>query len=304
VKRPPLLTPARLRDGLSLPSLDDSADKDARGRVLIVGGCTENPGGLLLAAEAAVRAGAGKLQLATAGSVAAAVAIAVPEARVFAFPAAGAEGVHPKAAGDLAERADRVDALLIGPGLVDEEAAARLTRGVLKRITKPAVVLDAGGLAALRDEPRALAHLDGRAVLTPHAGEMAQLLDVDRDEVEAGPEAAAQRAVEAFGAVVALKGSETIIAAPDGSLFRYTGGGVGLATSGSGDVLGGIVAGLLARGADPVRAAAWGVYLHGEAGNALARRLGTVGFLARELPGEVPRILHRTSSAPPLGRTR
>jgi hydroxyethylthiazole kinase-like uncharacterized protein yjeF len=301
VKNPPELSPARLRT-LPLPSLDDDADKEARGRVLIVGGSTENPGGLLLAAESAMRAGAGKLQLATADSIAAAVAIAVPESRVFAFRDAASEGLHPRAAGDVAERADRVDALLIGPGLVDEDAAARLARGVLKRVTRPAVVLDAGGLAALRDEPRALAHLEGRAVLTPHAGEMAQLLEMERDEVEADPRAAARRAAEAFGAVVALKGSETHIVAPDGRVFRYSGGRVGLATSGSGDVLGGIVVGLLARGADPLHAAAWGVYLHGEAGNALARRYGSVGFLARELPGEVPLILHRVSSSSPAKR--
>ena len=295
--RPQAITPARLR-GLPLPRLDGSADKEARGRVLIVGGCAENPGGLLLAAEAALRAGAGKLQLATAEAIAPAVAVAVPEARVFGVAAAGPEGLHRKAAGRIAEHADRVDALLIGPGLLDEEEAARLAREVLRRIEKPAVVLDAGGLAALRGHPDALAQLGGRAVLTPHAGEMAQLLGMERDAVEADPVAAARRAVEAFGAVVALKGPETIVAAPDGSVLRYAGGDVGLATSGSGDVLGGIVVGLLARGADPLRAAAWGVFLHGEAGNALARRHGDVGFLARELAAEVPRILHRTSSAP------
>lgn len=293
--RPPSITPARLRT-LPLPRLDESADKEARGRVLIVGGSAENPGGLLLAAEAALRAGAGKLQLAAPDPVAAAVGIAVPEARVFAVRAGGAEGVDPRAAKEIAERAERVDALLIGPGLLDEDAAGRLSREVLKRIGKPAVVLDAGGLAALRDDPRALARLEGRAVLTPHAGEMAQLLEMERDEVEADPASAARRAAERFGATVALKGSETTIAAPDGRMLRYTRGGVGLGTSGSGNVLGGIVAGLLARGADPLRAAAWGVFLHGEAGNALARRHGTVGFLARELPAEVPRIIHRVQS--------
>jgi len=296
VKRPPAITPARLRQ-LPLPALDDSADKEARGRVLVVGGSAQNPGGLLLAAEAALRAGAGKLQLAAADAIAMMVAMAVPEARVFAFAGAGAEGVDPGAAKGIAERADAVDALLIGPGLVDEEAAGRLAAGVLKRIAKPAVVLDAGGLAALRRDPRALGHLEGRAVLTPHAGEMAQLLKMERDDVEADPVAAARRAAEAFGATVALKGAETIIAAPDGSMLRYTRGGVGLGTSGSGDVLAGIVAGLLARGADPLRAAAWGVFLHGEAGNALARRHGPVGFLARELAAEVPRIMRRASSA-------
>lgn len=293
--RPQAITPARLRR-LPLPRLDAGADKEARGRVLIVGGSAQNPGGLLLAAEAALRAGAGKLQLATAESIAVMVGMAVPEARVFGVPAHGMDGLAGKAAGPVAERAERVDALLMGPGLVDEDAAGRLARGVLRRIARPAVVLDAGGLAALREDPDALRHLDGRAVLTPHAGEMAQLLGMERDAVEADPVAAARRAAEAFGAVVALKGAETTVAAPDGTLLRYAGGGVGLATSGSGDVLGGIVAGLLARGADPLRAAAWGVFLHGEAGNALARRHGEVGFLARELAGEVPRILHRASS--------
>lgn len=292
---PPTLTPAVLRD-LALPPLDGSADKDARGRVLIVGGCSENPGGLLLAAEAALRSGAGKLQLATGDDVAPAVAVAVPEARVFALAAAGTGGIDPKASATIAERAERVDALLIGPGLVDEDAAAPFARGVLKRVTRPAVVLDAGGLAALWEDAGALAKLDGRAVLTPHGGEMARLLGMERAEVEADPEAAARRAVDAFGAVVALKGADTIIAAPDGRTLCYTGGSVGLATSGSGDVLGGIIAGLLARGAEPLVAAAWGVYLHGEAGNALAARYGAVGLLARELPAEVPRILHRTSA--------
>jgi ADP-dependent NAD(P)H-hydrate dehydratase len=298
VRRPPALTPARIR-GLPLPALDDSADKEARGRVLLVGGCAENPGGLLLAAEAAMRAGAGKLQLATVNSVSLAIAVAVPEARVYAFPGSGTEGIDPRAAKGIAELADAADALLVGPGLLDEEVGARLTRGVLKRIRRPAVVLDAGGLAALRGDPRALAHLEGRAVLTPHAGEMAQLLGMERDAVEADPDDAARRAAMTFGATVALKGPETVIAAPDGAAFRYTRGGAGLGTSGSGDVLGGIVAGLLARGADPLRAAAWGVFLHGEAGNALALRHGAIGLLARELAAEVPRILHRTQSTRP-----
>ncbi len=293
---PTSITAESLR-GMPLPSLDDDADKEARGRVLIVGGALENPGGLLLAAVAALRAGAGKLQLATAEALAPMVGIAVPEARVFGVAASGSDGLDRKAAATIAEKADRANALLMGPGLIDEDAAGRLAREVLRRIEKPALVLDAGGLAALREDPGALAHLEGRAVLTPHAGEMAQLLGMERDEVEADAPSAARRAVEAFGAVVALKGPETIIAAPDGSMLRYTGGGVGLATSGSGDVLGGIVAGLLARGADPLRAAAWGVFLHGEAGNVLAERYGDVGFLARELPGEVPGILRRVSAA-------
>lgn len=284
------VTPALLRR-LALPSLDDEADKDARGRVLLVGGCAENPGGLMLAAEAAMRAGAGKLQLATTHAVSVPIAVAVPEARVFGHPGKP-DSISPRAAQEIAERANRVNALLVGPGLVDEDAAARLARGILRELEHPAVVLDAGGLAVLREDPDAAKHLDGRVVLTPHGGEMAQLLDMERGAVEADPETAARKAVARFGTVVALKGPRTIIVGPEGTAYQYDGGGVGLATSGSGDVLGGIVAGLLARGAEPVAAAVWGVYLHGEAGNALARRTGAVGFLARELPAEVPAILH------------
>ena len=96
-----------------------------------------------------------------------------------------------------------------------------------------------------------------------------------------------------FNAVIVLKGATSWIATPDGALYRYQGGNVGLATSGSGDTLAGIVAGLSARGAPPVNAVAWGVYLHGSAGRARARRMGELGFLARELLAEIPPLLRR-----------
>jgi ADP-dependent NAD(P)H-hydrate dehydratase len=111
--------------------------------------------------------------------------------------------------------------------------------------------------------------------------------------VEAAPAELALGAAKQFGAVVVLKGSTSWIATPDGSLYRYDGGNVGLATSGSGDTLAGIVAGLSARGAPPLEAVAWGVYLHGSAGRALARRMGALGFLARELLAEIPPLLRR-----------
>jgi len=128
-------------------------------------------------------------------------------------------------------------------------------------------------------------------VLTPHAGEMASLLDIDKRDVEADPPAAARLAAERFGAVVALKGAESWIADPGGALLYYRGGSVGLGTSGSGDTLAGIVTGLAARGAEPVAGAAWGVWAHGAAGRVLARRTAAVGFLARELLAEIPALV-------------
>jgi hydroxyethylthiazole kinase-like uncharacterized protein yjeF len=200
-------------------------------------------------------------------------------------------GIAARAAADVAERAEQVDALLVGPGMVDERAVAAFLARLLPAVSRPVVVLDAGALPPLAESRDALHHLGGRAILTPHAGEMASLLEVEKSEVERDPAAAARRAARALRAVVALKGPETLVAEPSGVLHRYARGHVGLATSGSGDTLAGVVAGLAARGASPAQAAVWAVYLHGEAGNALARRIGRVGYLARELLDEIPPIM-------------
>jgi hydroxyethylthiazole kinase-like uncharacterized protein yjeF len=164
----------------------------------------------------------------------------------------------------------------------------------VRRIGDGAVlVLDAGAILALRHEPRLLGTLRGRAVLTPHAGEMASMLDLDKSTVEENPAEIARAAADRLGAVVALKGAESWIAEPDGTLYHYAGRNVGLATSGSGDTLAGIVVGLAARGASAAHAAVWGAYLHGAAGWVLARRVGPIGFLARELLDEIPPLMHR-----------
>jgi len=286
------LTPATLR-GIPLPEPDESGSKEERGRILIVGGERENPGAMLLSGTAALRAGAGKLRLATVRSIAVALGIAIPEARVFGLDETEHGAIDPAAADELLRVAGGVDALVLGPGMIDEASASKLTGAVLARVDGPAVALDAGAFPYLAANPDALLRLDGRAVITPHAGEMAKILGVEKAEVERDPLATARRAAEELGAVVALKGPDTFIAAPDGQAYRYANGGVGLATSGSGDVLAGIVGGLLARGADPLRAAAWAVYLHGEAGNALAAASGGIGYLARELPAEIPPLMDR-----------
>ena len=284
---------ARALRARPLPRPDEGGDKEDRGRTLVVGGAPTLPGALVLAGTAVLRAGAGKLQLATCRSVALHVGTAVPEALVVHLPESRGGGISAGAAGAIAERAEQADALLLGPGMVDERAIAALLGRLLPRVAKPVVVLDAGALAPLAHSPELLRDLGGRVVLTPHAGEMTSLLGVDKADVERDPAAAARRAAAELGAVVALKGAATLVADPDGALLRYEGGRVGLATSGSGDTLAGIVAGLVARGASPLDGAAWGVFLHGEAGNALARRVGPIGYLARELLDEVPPLMAR-----------
>lgn len=291
--RPVRITPGVL-GAWPLPQPADDDDKEARGRVLIIGGSTEIAGAVVLAATAALRAGAGKMQIATCRSVAPHVSMAVPEARVFALPETRAGGIAPAGLKLIEEQLTGAQAVLAGPGMIDEAATSRLMQDLLRRLEHATLVLDAGAFACLKGAPQSLARLRGRAVLTPHAGEMASLLGIEKSGVEAEPFETVRRAVSELNAVVALKGRETLIAAPASpNVYCNRAGNVGLATSGSGDTLSGIVAGLAARGATPFQAAVWGVHLHACAGDELARRTGTLGFLAREIPAEIPTLMSK-----------
>lgn len=291
--RPLLITPALLRRW-PLPQPDGDGDKEERGRVLIVGGASEMPGAVILAATAALRAGAGKLQIATCRSIAPVVAAAVPEARVFALPETKTGAIAANASAEIAALAEEVNATLIGPGMIDEKAVARLMKAVLPRMKGATLVLDAAALSCFNDSPEYLAKLDCKPMLTPHAGEMAKLLGVAKESVTREPLETARRAAIDLRAVVALKGAETFIAAHGSSkTYCNQAGNIGLATSGSGDVLSGIICGLIARGAPPLQAAVWGVYLHALAGEELAKKMGRLGYLARELPAEVPALMSK-----------
>jgi len=280
------ITPAFLRRR-PLP-LDARADKEQRGRVLVVGGTAQVPGAAILASIASLRAGAGKLQIAVPASIALHVAAAVPEALVIGLKERSGN-IARSAARDICSYANDAGAVALGPGM-SEGICTPLMCDVLKQLNVP-VVVDAGALSAC---PIA-GDLRGRAILTPHSGEMASLLERPREEIERQPQRFAQTAAQRFNAIVALKGPVTYVAAPDGRCLVNRNGHVGLATSGSGDALAGIIAGVLARGVEPLVAAAWGVYLHASAGQTLARRMG-IGFLAHELLAEIPPAMKRLSS--------
>jgi len=285
------VTPA-LMGRWALPQHDEGDDKEGRGRIFVVGGSAQIPGAILLAALASLRAGAGQLKIATAQSVAASIAVAVPEAWVLPLPESAEGGFDPACADEIAENANNANAVLFGPGMMDADATSRLLHAALPQIEKPTLVLDAAPLACLGDAPELLHSLNGNVIVTPHAGEMAAMLGRTKAEIKADPQAAALEAAAKLKAVVAMKGSQTFIAAPDGRVYLNRYGNIGLATSGSGDTLAGIIAGLAARGADPVQATVWGVYLHARAGDALAKRVGPLGFLARELLAEIPALMH------------
>ena len=273
-----------------LPALDGDTSKDGRGRVLVAGGAVDVPGALLLTGEAVLRVGAGKVRLATVDAAAPALGIAFPEAAVLALPTAHGE-IGFGASDLLAEHVARADTVVLGPGMGSSGAAEALVRGVAAIDSEAALLLDAAAVVGAAGLAEVLAPWRGRLVLTPHCGEMAGLCDCDVDAIKADPAGIARRIAADYGAVVVLKDAETVIATPDGALLHFCGGGPGLGTGGSGDVLAGAIAGLLARGAAPLVAAGWGVWLHGGAGRRLASEVGTVGFLGRELLALLPRLL-------------
>jgi hydroxyethylthiazole kinase-like uncharacterized protein yjeF len=275
---------ARLLRGMPLPEPDGG--KEQRGRVLAIGGSGTVPGALLLAGVAALRAGAGKLQLATTQAVAPGLALAVPEALVLGLPA-DAQGEIARGSPALDQALEGTDAALIGSGMRHVPATATLVQRVTRH-ARCTLVIDAGALMPdLRARPGA------PFVLTPHAGEMAKLSGMDKARVQREPQDLALAFARRTRSVLVLKGATTFVAAPDGRLWIHPGGCHGLGTSGSGDVLAGLVAGLAARGADAVQAALWGVFVHAQAGRALERSVGSLGFLAREIADRVPGILDR-----------
>lgn len=274
-----------------LPSHPDDGDKEDRGRLLVIAGSRELPGAAVLAGVAGLRAGAGKLQIATAASIAPAIGVTVPEARVVPHRETEEGCISPEEVEPILEMARSAQAVTIGCGLQHGPPLDRMLDALLaSRIDVP-LVLDAAVLGSLSGRADAVRAWNGGAILLPHAGEMARLLGCEREEINADPLRAARTAAERFGAVTLLKGEYSHIVSPDGQAFRYRGGGVGLATSGSGDTLAGIVGGLVARGANPLTATLWGVYLHGEAGRRLSIEVGRVGFLAREILDHVPRLM-------------
>jgi ADP-dependent NAD(P)H-hydrate dehydratase len=274
-----------------LPRHPEDGDKEERGRLLLVAGSRELPGAAELAGVAALRAGCGKLQIATARSIAVPLGIAVPEARVIGCEETEEGWLATSAIGAVLGWARGAQAIMIGCGMQHAPPLEALLDALLASgIDKP-LVLDAAVLGCLPPRAETLSAWQGGAALLPHAREMARLLECEAAEVVADPLAAARRAAERYRAVAVIKGRFSHIVAPDGRAFRFEGGGVGLATSGSGDVLAGLVGGLCARGADPLTAALWGIYLHGEAGRRLAREVGRIGFLARELLDLVPGLL-------------
>lgn len=274
----------RMLRGWSLPS--PAGSKDTRGRIVVVGGSRRTPGAVMLAGLAALRVGAGRLTLVVPEQIADQVAVAVPEAGVLALR----DGGGALLGDDVREELESADAVVVGPGFVEPGVALRAVvevRDVCEAAReRTGLVLDAFALGVLPG--LGYLALPADCVLSPNTEEAGILLGHDVDDPADAVVAIAAR----YGAAVTCFGE---IADPGGSRWHVEASGAGLGTSGSGDVLAGAVAGLLARGAGAAQAAVWATYLHAAAGDRLSDRIAPVGFLARELCDELPRRLAAVS---------
>jgi ADP-dependent NAD(P)H-hydrate dehydratase len=284
---PVVVTPAVLKEH---PLPEPGGGKDSRGQVVVVAGTAFTPGAALLAAEAALRAGAGKLTVMTCESTAVQLAIALPEAMVVPLPSTQTGHPAPAAVDEVLSRVDGADALLVGCGFFDADETLSFLRSLLPRTRTPLVV-DATASAYLGDEPDGLRHLEGRVVLTVNPGELALTAGCSDEEVASDPASVARGVADGSQVVVLCGGRDKYVLTPDNRSWVFTGGGPGLGVSGSGDVQAGVVAGLFARGCDAAQAAVWAAYVHGRGGERLAAEIGPVGSLAREQTRMVPTVL-------------
>lgn len=275
-----VITP-RLLSEWKLPEPEEG--KRARGTVLILGGSLSTPGAVLLAGTAALRSGAGRLQLGVAKEASAALSIAVPESKVVGLPTTKTGSVSGSIPDAVLALVSKADVVVVGPGLDRGEENTPFLRSALTAIGGDAhVVLDANALRALSAAPALIERCHERCVLTPNLEEASSLLE---RELGDDLDEEAMTVAEKYGATVSLFGH---VAAPDGRCWREESADAGLGTSGSGDVAAGVVAGFLSRNALPEQAACWAVHVHAMAGRRLGRPIGGVGYMARELADEIP----------------
>ena len=277
-----------------LPERAPEAHKGDAGKALIVAGSVGMTGAAALAGESAMRAGAGLVYLACPESLndileaklTEVITLPVPEVRK-------PRCLSTRALGEIVRRADGMNALAIGPGLGRHRETMELVRRFAARCEAP-LVIDADGLFAL--DP-ALCPVACPVVLTPHYGEFARLFRKEIADVAARPLEHCREAAGVTGATILLKGAPTVVCGPSGECWVNPTGNPGMATAGSGDVLTGLITGLIAQGVEPERAARLGAYLHGAAGDDARDELGVYGMLAGDILRHLPTAMRKIARA-------
>ena len=293
-----LLTAATIRQTLitaeyvtsRLPRRGADAHKGSQGHVLAVAGSRGLSGAAFLAAQGALRAGAGLVTVAVPESISSVMEMKTTESMTLALPETLAGGLGTDAVRQVQDFSGRASVVLLGPGLGRQEETLESVRELVRTLERP-LVLDADALYAVAGHNELLAAAGGLAVLTPHPGEMARLTGLSVKQIQTDRLGAARRAAAEWNSIVVLKGSRTVVAFPDGELYLNPTGNPGMATGGTGDVLAGMIAALIAQGLSSHDAAVLGVYLHGVAGD-LAASGRPVGMTALDLAEQVPAAIY------------
>jgi len=284
-----------------LPPRPERGHKGTFGRVLVIAGSLEFAGAAILTGLGAARAGAGLVCLATPESVGLRLLGLVPELTALLLPEEAVGLVAPAGWRQLGAAAREFDAVVVGPGLGRHAATLRRTANLLSDVSQP-LVIDADALTALAGRDRWWRTVHAPAVLSPHPGEFARLTrgtPAPPGDDDAAREAAASQAARLWEHVVILKGANTVIAAPDGTVLRSAVATASLATAGSGDVLAGAIGALLAGGASPLDAAGAGVAIHAAAGLLAEQRIGSAGVLASDIARLLPEAITVLRSGSP-----
>jgi len=276
-----------------LPKRPLEANKGSFGRVLVAAGSINYIGAAYLACSGAIRVGTGLVTLATATSLQPILASKLAEVTYLPLSESHSGIISPQAAKLIHQQINYYNVLLLGCGLGQSQSAIGFIRAVLFRskAALPSLVLDADALNTLAKIPNWWQQINSDAILTPHPGEMARLVGVSVDEVQSDRLGIAKRVAGEWHKTVVLKGAYTVIASPDGQVKISPIANPGLASAGTGDVLTGAIAGLLAQGLSFSDAAALGVYLHGEAGEMVKGRLGDAGMIATDLLPALPLVI-------------
>ena len=273
-----------------LPPRPAVSHKGDFGRVLVVAGSAGLTGAACLTAEAVARTGAGMVTLAVPEGMLGIVGAKLTEVMTYPLPQTEQQSLSLEALPVIARLLEKADVLAMGPGLSTNPETVQLVRKLAGSLSLPCV-LDADGLNAMANRTEIFKQAKAPLVLTPHPGEMARLTGLAVSSIEQDRLGTAEKYASLWGAVVALKGVPTLVTSPDGHTYINSSGNPGMSGGGSGDVLTGIIAGLLAQGMDAVRAAAAGVYLHGLAGDKAAEQKGMLGMLAGDILSALPGVL-------------
>ena len=277
-----------------LPERPKSANKGDFGRVLVIAGSVGMTGAACLCADAALRVGAGLVFVGCPASLNDILEVKLTEALTIPLPETYERSLDTRALALILEHAERASVLAIGPGISRQPETAVLVRRLVARVERP-MVIDADGLNALADASVLLEGEHAPAVLTPHPGEMGRLMGVPTEKIQARRAHFAEAAANRFHSVIILKGAYSLVAQPGRHLVVNPTGNPGMATGGTGDVLIGAVAGLIAQGLLPFEAAAAGAYLHGLAGDIAARRVGEASLVAGDVLAALPEAICRTA---------